>query len=343
MSELFVAWSVWIDGKSYTDRFNPHVQALEVDDKAGTTSDTARITLSDTEGAIIMPRKGARIAIEIMGEAVFTGTTETPRFTFARGAGRLLILPAKGFDPEAGAKEGKHFHKDDATLEEYLKAFAKEAGVKTVKVDPELGKLKRPWWGPQGRSFIHHGEALARELGATFKMQGDTAVLAKRGEGKTPGGAQLPTIRAVVGVNVISLDIEPYEAREVFRDVRVRRFDRKAAKFVEEKVDIEAPDGAKSSAVMRGTRADADDAKARGKGKKAEAERDQGGGSAEINIEPRARAEGSCEIVGARTGVDGTYRIETAGHRVDKAGATTKLTLKQPGKGVGADTRKPGA
>jgi phage protein D len=150
--------------------------------------------------------------------------------------------------------------------------------------------------GPEGRSFLHETQRFADEMGATFKMQGDTAVFAKQGEGKTPAGATLPTITAQRPGNMISWDIEPYDAREVFRDVRVRRFDRKTAKFVEEKVDIESEGAASASAVLRGTRADEDDAKATGEGRKTKAERDKGGGTVEIDIDPTARAEGKCQV-----------------------------------------------
>jgi hypothetical protein len=46
---------------------------------------------------------------------------------------------------------------------------------------------------------------------------------------------------------------------------------------------------------------------------------------------------------GTRDGVDGEYRIETAAHTVSRSGATTKLTLKQPGDTTGKDNRKAGS
>lgn len=341
---LVVPWSVTIDGVPATERFNPYVMELEVEDKAGEGSDTARIKLDDTDGQIIMPRKGASIAITVLSELVFRGTTETPKFTYAKGQGRILTLGGKSFDAEKGAKEGKHFHKDDVTLEEYLKEFAQQAGL-SIKVDRELGRIKRPYWNPLGRSFLHEGQRLAEELGGTFKIQGSTAVLAKRGQGATPAGGTMPTVFARVGVNVISIDIEPYEPRQAFKDVRVSWFDRKQAKFVEEKVDVELKglgSGAPASARIPGVRADKDDSEARGKGRKAEVERETGSGSVEIEIDPTAKAEGTCIVEGSRDGVDGAYRIESAGLKVGKDAASTKLSLKQPDDKAGQDGRKAG-
>ena len=341
---LTVDWSVTIDGTSYTDRFNRHVIEVEVEDKAGKESDTCRIKLDDTDGAIILPRKGATISVSILGEPVFEGKTETPRSTGARGQGRILTLTAKSLDSESKAKEGQHFHKDDATLEDYLKDFAKKAGISSIKVDKELGKIKRAWWGPEGRSFIHAARQLADDLGATFKLKGDKAVFAKRGKGETATGGTMPTVMAEWGRNLISWDIEPYDARPAVKDVRISRFDRKAAKFEEEKVDVDlgGRSSASSSARLPGTRADKDDAEARGKGKKTESERDSGGGSIEIDIDPTAKAEGSCELKGARDGADGTYRIDGATHSLTRAGATTKMQVKQPDEKAGQDGRKAG-
>lgn len=342
---LNVPWSVTIDGKQATSAFNPYVMEIEVSDKAGTTSDTARITLAD-DGRIIMPRKGASLEISILGQKVFEGKTESPRFTDAKGDGGKLFITAKGFDPEGAAKEGKHFAKEDTTLGEYLKEFAKKSGIKSIKIDPDLAKIKRAWWGPEGRSFLHESQRLGKELGATIKIQGDKAVFAKRGKGMTPSGQQLPTIYATRGENLINVDIEPFDAREVFKDTRVQWFDRKAAKFREEKVDIEPGTGSsgKATSVIRGKRADKDDAKVRAEGRKTEADRDKGGGSIEIDIDPLARAEGTCILQGEREGIDGTYRIEGATHtlRAGRSASTTKLELKQPADKAGKDSRKAG-
>lgn len=342
---LTVDWAITLDGQNYTSRFNPYVMEIEVQDQDGTESDTARITLAD-DGRLIMLKKGLMLTVSILGVKVFEGKTESPRYTLAKGDGGRLIISAKGFDAEKGAKEGKHFAKEDATLKEYLEEFAKKAGLSSIKVDEQLGKMKSPWRGPEGRSFIHEGNRLAREYGAAFKIQGDKAVFVKRGKGVTASGQPLPTIQATNPGNLINVDIEPFEARSVYRDVRVQGFDRKAAKFFEEKVDIDtsgATGGA--SAVLRGKRSDKDDAKARGEGRKTEAERDKGGGTVEIDIEPQARAEGTCVVSGTRPGIDGTYRIASVTHTLRAGaggGATTKLELKQPDDKAGTDSRNAG-
>lgn len=341
---LTVPWSVTIDGKPATDRFNPYVVEIEVTDGSGEDGDSARITLRD-DGRIIMPRKGAEISISIMGVLVFTGILKSPRCTAAKGQGGLMMLNATGHDTEGPGKEGQRFVKEDGTLEDYLTGLGKKAGF-TVKVDPALAKIKRTLWASDGRSFLHHAQQLANENGATLKVSGKKAVIAKRGAGMTPGGKALPTVQATAGDNLLSADIEPFEASAVYRDVRFSFFDRKKAKFEEEKVDIRpgAASSGGATASLRGKAADKQDAKDRSEGRKNAAERDKGGGSVEIQIEPRAKAEGTCIVSGVRTGADGSYRIESATHtlRSGDGGATTKLALKQPDDKAGKDDRKAG-
>lgn len=338
---LTVDWSVIVDGINCTSKFNPYVMDVEVQDLAGETSDTARILLSD-DGHIIMPRKGASMVVQIMGVQVFTGTTTTPRYTCSKSSGGVLVVSATGVDLEGEAKQGQHFAKEDSTLGDYLQEFGKRAGL-SVKVDEGLAGTKRPWWGPEGRDFLHEGQRLASELGATFKIQGNQAVFAKRGSGLSPSGQTVAGIEVKRPGNFLGCDIEVEVGREVFGGVKLSWFDRRKAQFIEKMMGIGGGSGA--TAVMRGQRADEDDATARGEGRIAEAEDEQGGGSVEIDIEPSARVEGSCTLSGIRAGVDGSYRIEGVTHALRPAqagGATTSLDIKKPGDSVGEDNRTAG-
>ncbi len=343
---LTVDWAVLIDGRDITSRVNPYVQEIEVTDGDGGGGDSARITLAD-DGRLILPRKGAEITVIILGVKVFTGILKTPRLTYAKGQGGLMMLNASGHDTEGKGKEGQETTKEDGTLGEFLTDMGKKAGY-TVKIDPALAKVKRTFWAAEGRSFHHMAQALATEYGATVKFSGKKAVLAKRGKGMAPNGQALPTIRAIAPGNLLNADMEPYEGSAVFRDARFTFFDRKGAKFEEEKADIRpGPTSGAGPAkkVMRGRAASTEDAKDRAEGRANASERDKGGGTVKIDIEPQARAEGTCIVSGTRPGMDGTYRIASVTHTLRAGaggGATTKLELKQPDDKAGTDSRKAG-
>ena len=341
---LTVDWSVSINGTNYTTRFNPHVMEIEATDGSGDGADTCRITLAD-DGRIIMPKKGAAISVSIMGVQVFSGILKTPRCTYAKGQGGLMILNAAGHDTEDKGKEGQQTTKEDGSLGDFLQDMGKKAGY-SVKLDPELAKIKRTFWAAEGRSFRHMAQVLANEYGATVKFSGKKAVLARRGNGTAPNGSALATVRAYAPGNLISADMEPYEGSAVYRDVRFTWFDREKAEFKEEKADVRLQGlGGPATKVMRGKAASKDDAKDRSEGRANASERDKGGGSVEIDIEPSARAEGTCILSGVRPGIDGSYRISGVTHTLrpgDSGGATTKLELKQPDDKAGTDSRKAG-
>jgi phage protein D len=56
---------------------------------------------------------------------------------------------------------------------------------------------------------------------------------------------------------------------------------------------------------------------------------------------PSAQPEGSCTVVGARPGIDGSYKIESVTHKLDRSkGYETTLELKHPEGDVGSDSRE---
>lgn len=334
-----VSWSVTVDGANMTDRWNPYLTAIEVSDKDGTASDTANLTFDDSDGQCILPRDGGRVVIALEGVKVFEGTVDEVRSTGARGQGRLLTISCKGFDSRGKIKEPQDFHKDDASLQAFMNDAAKRAGLNSVRIDPDFAQITRDYWSADSESFIHLGERIARELGGTFKVRGDTAVLAKRGEGASPAGGALPIVRGVWGDNLISWDIAPFLGRPRHTKARVRWFDRKAARWKEEDVEVkgESPPAATS---LKFTAGDKDTAQRRAKAKKSESERDGGEGSARILLDPTAQAEGTFVLVGARPGINGSYRIAGVTHACDRSGGSqTSLDLKQPQGDAGKDGR----
>lgn len=340
-----MSWRVVIAGQEMTDRWNPVLTSIETTDKAGTSSDTADLGFDNTEGQVLFPEKGTPLQIYLGNELSFEGFTDEPRSSGARGQGRLFNLSCKGFDPKGKAKQKLDFHKDDVTLKVFLEDAAKRAGLKGIKVDATLGAIKRGYWSAGGRSFLHLGQVLAEEFGATFKVRGDQAAFVKRGDGKASSGASLPTIRAVWGDNLIAWDISPNRGRAQHATSRLRYFDRKEARFKEEDVEIKSGDGAPQAMDLgRFEAADKDSAKDRASAKKTKAEREGGGGTVRIDCDPRAKAEGTLVLEGADPGSDGTYRIDSVKQSLTRSGGSeSTCTVKQPTGEAGKDSRTPKA
>ncbi len=337
-----VNWMVLVDGIDMTSSMRPFLIDIEVTDNEGKSSDTCSLTFDDSGGQISLPRDGASIEVYLESVSKFKGTLDSARSSGSRGGGRLLRVTAKGFDSRGKVKQPLSFHKDEATLQEFLDDAAKRAGIASIRLDPEFAKIRREYWSADGESFLHIGERLARELGGTFKIRGDQSVLARRGDGKAATGADLPVIRGVVGQNIISWDIAPFKGRKTFTKAKVRYFDRKDASFkskdVEFNLDREVPE---STNMVRSIAADEDQAGQIGDARKREAEREGGEGSVEMELTVEAQAECTFMLSGARAGVDGQYRVNSVRHSANRnGGSTTSLQIKQPGGEAGKDRRK---
>ncbi|WP_099864745.1 phage late control D family protein [Pararhizobium haloflavum] len=334
-----VDWRVTIDGSDVSSFMRPLLTAIEIVDRDGTASDAARLTFDDTGGQCLLPRTGAKVGIFLNGVSCFDGVVDSTPWTLTRGGGRLLQVNAKGFDTRGKAKEGQRWHLDDATLGHALDKAARLAGLSGMIVDPAFASIMRDYWSPDGVSFLAWGEKLARQFGATFKIRGDRAVFARRGQGLSAIGQAMPTVRGTVPGNVISINIDPTRGRARYGKARARYFDRETAQFVVTEIDI---DGADLDAIddIRGSAADETQARSFAEAHKVNAERDAGSGSVEIDLAPEAQAEGTFVLSGARPGIDGSYRITGVTHKANRGGgATTVLELKQPGNGAGKDDR----
>ncbi len=336
-------WQVFVDDKDISSALRPFLMSLDVNDRDGTESDTCSLRFDDTAGQIKLPKVGASLRVLINGVQIFKGPIESTPWSMSRSEGRVLGIEAKGIDTRGKVKVGQRWHMDDATLKDVLTRSARVAGISAVAVDPELGAIRREYWSPDGQSFLSYGAQLARQFGATFKIQDGRAVFAKRGTGTSVAGAAMPTIEAVIGRNVLTVNIDPLKGRRRFAKTRVRFFDRASATYKEREIEIdtEFQDPGVVEEV-RGTAANEADADRAAQSRKTAAERDSGSGTIELNIEPAAQAEGTVILRGARAGIDGTYRIVGVRHRVSRSeGSRTTLEIAQPGGETGKDERAP--
>lgn len=308
-------------------------------------SDTCSLTFDDSDGQIKLPAPRTAVKALLNGASVFEGIVDSTPWTLSRGGGRLLQVSCKAFDTRGKASENQLWHLDDVTFDKAAQKAAEAAGFSVV-VDPSLASIMRDYWSPDGASFIAWGEKISRELGATFKLQGSRAVFAKRGNGLSASGASLPSVQALCGANgnVISVNIDPTKGRPRSKTKRVRFFDREEAKFKEKTVEVELEDAGEAIDTQRWNAADEAQAETMADSQKVDAERNAGVGSVEMDLAVKAMAEGTLVLIGARPGIDGTYRITGRTHAADRGGgAVTRCELAQPQGSAGKDARKPGS
>jgi len=335
---------VTIDGRDVSSNLLPSLINLSVTDKAGSSSDTCNIELDDTDGVLLLPRDGVSIEVSLGDNlngvaTVFRGTVDEVRSSGSRSGGMVLSVTAKGVDTKGKAKQPQQKHWDKKPLGDVLTEAGKEAGIPEVTVDPALKALVRDYWAMQNESFLHFGERIAREVGGTFKVSGQKAVLAKRNGGTSASGEALPPVTAAWGRNLISWDISPTLGRPRYKSIKSRYYDTKTATWKEKEVQIDDPD-AKADYTLRNPAADETEADTATKSGKADSERAKGGGSITIDGDVSAQPEADLFLTGARPGIDGQYRIDSVTHEYSRgSGFTTRLEVKQPQGSAGKDTR----
>lgn len=327
-TEFFVS----VDGTDCSTRFASRLISLDAVDNSGETADTCRIVLDDTGGIIAMPEEGAHVMVSLNGGQVFDGIVDDVKSILDRGGGRRLEIEAKSADMKGKQKSPKRKHWDDKTIGDAMKDAAKEAGV-DLTVCGRIAGIKRKYVAQDHESFLHFVTRLSAETGGTFKMIGGTrGVVLDRNQGETAGsGGSIGSVMAVVGDNLITANISPILTRPRFKEVRARWYDEKKAQWKEEKIQVEGIESSDGEALVRHSKKDADESKESGKSGGKESNRDKGAGTVIIDGTPAARAEGQCTVVGVRPGVDGTYTIDKAEHKLDRSnGYETTMTLKKP-------------
>lgn len=336
---------VMVDGQDISSALMPRLINLSITDKAGSSSDTVRIELDDKDGEILLPSEGATISVSLGSDntgpaVVFRGVVDEVRSSGSRNSGRVLSISGKGFDAQGKPKQPQEKHWDDKPLGDVFGEAAKLGGISDVRVDEELSSIMRPYWAMQGESFIHFGERIAREVGATFKISNDVAVLAKRNGGKSASGKPLAVVAATYGINLIAWEIAPVTGRPRYSKAKARWYDPKSGTWQTEEVEIE-DENADAEFLSRYTAADANEAKQTAESRKADSERGKGEGSITIDGTADAQPEGTVTLFGARPGIDGTYRIDAVQHDFSRSsGWVTRIDLKQPQGSAGKDSRK---
>lgn len=315
-------FDVTVEGKSIASTLAPVLISIRVSDKAGSASDTATIVLDNRGGQIKMPPSGAKLEVFLGWSGlskVFSGVVDDLRSSGSRSSGRVMTLTAKGLDTSKGAKEPRSKTFSDKTVKQILEEAGSMAGVSDVRVDKELASIKRAQEVMDNESFAAFGNRLAGEIGGTFKIRNDIAVMAKKGSGRTPDGDELPKITAAWGGNLHSYEIAPYVGRGRFKKIIVRYHDLKAGAWRQVEVETGLK-GADAAQVGRFTAPDKAAAEQKANALKNQSEKNSGAGRVVIEGNVAAMSEGTLSLVGAGQVEDGEYRIDGVDHNYSGGG-----------------------
>jgi hypothetical protein len=209
-------YQILIDGADVSANFGPVLESLSLTDSDGGKSDTLDIVLNDMGAQLLLPRVGAPIQASIwwaevpsfsVGGAVsFSGVTDEPKSTGARGHGMLLAISAKSADQTGAGKQKKNRQQDRTTFGAVAQQWGQESGYQ-VSVDSALASIQRDYWAMHNESFLNWGRRIARELGATFKTAFPKAAFVPRNSGASASGQALPTFPLVRPGNLLAWSV----------------------------------------------------------------------------------------------------------------------------------------
>lgn len=210
-------WRIEADGKATGGALDANLVRLQIRDEAGFEADQLSLTVSNQEGVIEPPKKGARLKVSL-GFAE-TGLVEMGEYTVdavtTTGPARVIEIEAAAVDLRVAAKAVKTrewpLEGDAVTLKDIVETIAGENGL-TARVAADLGAIEYEHLSQSAESDLHFLTRIALEIGAVAKVAGGNLIVAHRGRGETVTGETLPVIALALG------DFSAWSATEGERD-----------------------------------------------------------------------------------------------------------------------------
>lgn len=345
---------ILVDGTDVTARMDPYLISIVVVDKFSTETDTCDIELDDTDARMRLPALGGQVEVSLglpttgVGH-VFSGKITETESGGARseGGGRRIWVHAEGVNTFGTGKQPTNMHMGEGDppdkevgegkkikFSQFAQKLAKAGGY-TAMIDPALGNKTRTYWNVGGASPHHALQEFARQMGGFVKFMNDKVAIVSSTGGLSAAGMAMGTVQAVWGVNLITWRIKPAVGRPMYGGTKSSYFKIQKPEWK----DVQGQ-GPTNGAPFGGAQADAsnpfagngpDMSEQLNDGMAADSTNERGTGFVMIDGNPNAKGGGMVTIVGARPGVDGTYKISEAEHHYSRAsGYVTRINVVDP-------------
>lgn len=333
---------VIVSGVDITDQLDPHLISVRVSD--GETPYNCELELDDRDGRLPIPPQISPIDVELGWDnedatKVFHGQIMDVEHAFGRKqGGRRMFVHGIGENTlgtsyrqpaqnnwGAGAPPGKD-QGDLINLSQVLGEVAGSFGA-SLAIHPTLGALQRDYWSQSNESPMHFLRRMANEVGAVTRVEGDKVVFTKPGQ-NTSGDEEV-SCTATWGKNLIGWRVHPWFSRGLWGGASQQYFDLKAGQWqsILGNFNRAAPWVSKAVFSLPSPAPNANVAQQQNDGADDLSGGYIGTGTIVINGEPKAAWNTNVLLIGARPGVDGTYRINKCEHFYSRQGYITTLTV----------------
>ncbi len=184
-----------LDGQDISSRLDGRILSGELSLHSGEHSDSLHLTLSNYDGMLAKPQRGAVLSVALgfqeTGGAVDRGSFEVQQVT-KRGAAAEFIVTAHSADLKKTLKIQKTRSWIDKTLGDVVNQVASDNGLSPT-IDGDLAGIQVDVH-QTGESDMHLLMRLARQFGALAKPSAGRLLFIKKGAGTTASGAGIETV-----------------------------------------------------------------------------------------------------------------------------------------------------
>jgi phage protein D len=196
MSYPIPAFKITLDDQDITAKFASRLVSLSLSECRGEESDQLDITLTDADGQLAIPRRGARINVQI-GWAD-SGLVDKGLFTVDEvehsGAPDLLTLRARTASLIDTFRQVNEYSFSNTTVGGIIEAIAfrqqLQAGVSEALRNIEVKHMDQT--RESDAAFLRR---LGKKYDAAATVKNDTLIFMPAGRSKTPSGRDLPAIQ----------------------------------------------------------------------------------------------------------------------------------------------------
>lgn len=189
------AFRLTVDGNDIAQMISPRLMSLELTDNRGIEADQLSIRLSDHDGLLAIPPKGAilRLWLGWSDTGLVDKGTYTVDETEHSGAPDVLSIRARSADLRKGLKAKRERSWSNTTLGEVLGAIASSNGL-TATIAGALDGLPILQLDQANESDANLISRLGEEFDAVATVKAGCLLCMPAGGGKTASGMELPHI-----------------------------------------------------------------------------------------------------------------------------------------------------
>lgn len=184
-----------VDGQDITNAIEKRLDSIRLTDNRGMEADTLDINLSDHDGALAIPPRGAKIELWLgwtTNGLIYKGSYTVDE-TEHSGAPDVLSIRARSADLRETLKTKREQTWKDVTLREILSTIALRSQL-DLKIAPSLSGQTIAHFDQANESDANIITRLAEQFDAVIGVKAGCLICGVTGAGKTSSGLSLPHI-----------------------------------------------------------------------------------------------------------------------------------------------------